>query len=111
MKRWFGLSLIASALAVAPAMAQSSDPKGPTADNQKNDKPDVHTTADIRKAILADKNLSTAAHNVKVITRNGTVTLRGRVHSQDEEKAVVADAEQVAGHGNVTDELKVSPAK
>jgi hyperosmotically inducible protein len=114
MKHWLRLSLFMSALAVAPAgsaLAQSSDAKPPTADNQKNDKTDIHTTADIRKAIVDDKTLSTRAHNVKVITRNGAVTLRGHVQSQDEEKAIVAKAEEVAGHGNVTDELKVSAAK
>jgi osmotically-inducible protein OsmY len=105
------MSVLAVAVPTGSALAQSSHATAPTADNQKNNKPDVQTTADIRKAIVADKTLSTTAHNVKVITRNGTVTLRGRVHSQDEEKAVVAKAEEVAGHGNVTDELKVSPGK
>lgn len=125
MKHWFKLSLIAAALAVPPAgiaVAQSTDPKavdmsrdarnnGPTADNQKNNKADIKTTADIRKAIVGDKSLSTTAHNVKIITRNGAVTVRGRVQSDDERKAVIAKAEEVAGHGNVTDELKLSAAK
>jgi len=126
VKHWIKLSLVISTLAIAPvrsALAQSADStkavdmsrdarnNGPTADNQKNDKSDVKLTADIRKSIVADKSLSTNAHNVKVIARNGSVTLRGRVHSEDEEKTIVAKAEDVAGHGNVTNQLKIAPAK
>jgi hyperosmotically inducible protein len=122
VKHWFKISLITAALAVVPVIAQTADTKavdtsrdarnnGPTADNQKNNKTDLKTTQNIRKAIVDDKSLSTTAHNVKVITRNGTVTLRGRVHSDDERKAIVSKAEEVAGHGNVTDELKLSAAK
>ncbi len=125
MKHWFKISLMTAALAAGPvglASAQSADAKavdtsrdarsnGPTADNQKNNKTDIKTTADIRKAIVGDKSLSTTAHNVKVITVNGAVTLRGRVKSDDERKAIISKAEDVAGHGNVTDELKLSAAK
>jgi osmotically-inducible protein OsmY len=124
VKQWFRTSLVATALAVAPvsfAAAQSSDKavdmnrdaraNGPTADNQKNNKTDIKTTADIRRSIVRDKSLSTNAHNVKIIARNGAVTLRGRVNSEDERKSVVAKAEEVAGHGNVTDQLKIAPGK
>jgi osmotically-inducible protein OsmY len=92
--------------------AQSADrDTRPTADNQKNDKPDIKITADIRKSIVDDKTLSTNAHNVKIITRKGAVTVRGRVNSDDERKAVISKAEEVAGQGKVTDELKLSAAK
>ena len=49
------------------------------AGSQKNGKQDVAITRDIRRAIVADKNLSTYAHNVKVITQHGEVTLKGPV--------------------------------
>ena len=58
----------------------------PTADHQKMDAGDRHMTAQIRRALIADKSLSTYGHNVKIISRNGKVTLRGPVRS-DEEKA------------------------
>jgi osmotically-inducible protein OsmY len=115
VKHWFKLSIITAALAIAPistVAAQTADrDTRPTADNQKNDKPDIKITADIRKSIIDDKTLSTNAHNVKIITRGGAVTVRGRVNSDDERKSVISKAEEVAGHGNVTDELKLSAAK
>jgi osmotically-inducible protein OsmY len=50
-----------------------------TADQQKNNRSDVTITRDIRRAIAADKNLSAYAHNIKVITQHGEVTLKGPV--------------------------------
>src|SRR5689334_1406516 len=55
-----------------------------TADQQSNTKTDVDVTRRIRRAIVADKALSTNAHNVKIITRGGKVTLKGPVRNQDE---------------------------
>jgi hyperosmotically inducible protein len=80
----------------------------PTADQQKNKKSDRETTRQIRKALMADRELSTYAHNVKVISQNGTVTLRGPVRSEDEKKTVEAKAAEVAGASNVKDELTVA---
>lgn len=83
------------------------DQNAVTADQQKQDKSDLKTAKDIRRAIVSDKSLSTYAHNVKVIVRNGTVTLKGPVHSEEERNAVVAKATAVAGAGNVQDQLSV----
>jgi len=80
----------------------------PTADDQKNNKKDLETTRKIRRAIVKDKSLSVEAHNVKIITRDGTVTLRGPVHSDEEQKAIVAHAAEVAGEANVKSELQVA---
>src|SRR5579864_9496400 len=60
---------------------QNQDRSTPTADQQKLDNFDRRITQDIRKSIVADKGLSTYAHNVKVITQNGKVTFRGPVRS------------------------------
>lgn len=91
------------------APAQSSNANGQvTADQQKLNKPDRELTQNIRKAVMDDKSLSMEAHNIKIISRNGTVTLRGKVKSEDEKKAIVDKATQAAGAGNVTDELTVS---
>ena len=79
-----------------------------SADTQKNNKQDVAITRDIRRAIVADKNLSTYAHNVKVITQNGEVTLKGPVRSEDERKTIEAKAIEVAGQGRVANELTVA---
>jgi len=84
------------------------NPSEPTADQQQNNRSDRDLTQQIRKAIEADKNLSTYAHNVKVITQNGKVTLKGPVRSEEEKRAVEAKAREVA-EGNVTNELTVNP--
>lgn len=82
-----------------------------TADQQKMNPADRETTQKIRKAIMDDKSLSTYAHNVKIITRNGKVTLRGPVRSEDEKHAIEAKAADVAGAENVTNDLEVAPPK
>ena len=80
-----------------------------TADQQKENRSDVQITADIRKAVVDDKELSTYAHNIKIVTRNGKVTLKGPVRSEEEKKAIEAKATQVAGAGNVSNSISVKP--
>ena len=79
----------------------------PTADQQKEDASDRNITRRIRRAIMKDKSLSSYAHNVKIITQNGMVTLRGPVRSEKEKRAIEAKAKKVAGEDNVTCELAV----
>jgi len=78
-----------------------------TADDQQNAKADRMTTANVRKAIIADKDLSTYAHNVKIITRNGEVTLKGPVKSEDEKQKVASYAAGVVSADKVTNALTV----
>ncbi len=80
-----------------------------TADQQKMDPGDRETTKQIRQAITRDKSISTYGHNVKVITQNGTVTLKGPVRSEEEKQAIEAKAEKIVGPENVTDDLEVKP--
>ena len=82
-----------------------------TASSQKNGKHDLAITRDIRRAIVADKTLSTYAHNVKVISENGFVTLKGPVRSEDEKRSVEAKAQEVAGKDHVANELTIAPDK
>lgn len=82
----------------------------PTADQQKNSRSDRDITQQIRRSIVKDKSLSTYAHNVKIITQNGQVTLKGPVRSEDEKQALEAKAAEVAGNNNVTDQLDVKPS-
>ena len=95
------------------ARANRTDPSNmtATADHQKNDATDIDVTKRIRQGVMADKSLSTDAHNVKIVSVNGNVTLNGVVRSQDEKSAVEMKAEQVAGKGHVTSELKIAPGK
>jgi hyperosmotically inducible periplasmic protein len=79
-----------------------------TADQQKGNVSDRELTAKIRRSIMADKSLSSYAHNIKVVSQNGTVTLKGPVKSDDEKKVVLAKAVEVAGSAsNVTDQISV----
>jgi osmotically-inducible protein OsmY len=120
-----------AASCIAPAFAQS-DSQSPTkstdADNTKTNKRDLQqgaVTADqqkenagdralaqkIRQAIVADKSLSTYAHNVKVVAKNDTVTLKGPVLSEEEKARVESIASQVAGSATVSNDLTVKAAK
>ena len=81
----------------------------PTADQQKDNRSDRDITQQIRQSIVKDKSLSTYAHNVKIITQNGQVTLKGPVQSEDEKKAIEAKAAEVAGENKVSSELNVKP--
>jgi hyperosmotically inducible protein len=81
----------------------------PTADQQKSNRSDRDITQQVRKAIMEDKSLSTYAHNVKIITQNGMVTLKGPVRSEDEKKAIEAKAAEVAGGDKVTNEMDIKP--
>ena len=82
-----------------------------TADQQKENTTDREITQKIRRALMDDKTLSTYAHNVKVITQDGHVTLKGPVQTADEKKTVEAKASEVAGDGHVTNQISIAPAK
>lgn len=80
-----------------------------TADQQKENTGDRELSANIRRALMEDKDLSTYAHNVKIVAENGIVTLKGPVRSQEEKKAVEAKATEVAGAGKVKNMISVKP--
>jgi osmotically-inducible protein OsmY len=115
--------ILGAAIALALAGCNSNDPGQVEADNtarnadqqagalsaadQSNAPADVEVTKRIRQAIVEDDRLSTEAKNVKVITQNGHVTLRGPVDSPTEKSAIENKAVQVAGTGRVTNELEI----
>ena len=110
-----GAAPAATVLAQAPdnsrsnaATENSTDP-GSIADGQSNRPQDLQLTQAIRRSVMADKTLSVDAHNVKIVTINGHVTLNGVVRSDAEKSAVIAKAVTVAGAANVLDALKVAP--
>ena len=80
-----------------------------TADRQSNAQTDLDLTAKIRRSIVADKSLSTSAHNVKIVAENGQVTLKGPVKSEAEKNAIQQQASSIAGQPNVKNELDVQP--
>jgi len=74
--------------------------------DQNENKEDISITADIRKRVV-DTKMSTNAQNVKIITQNGMVTLRGPVKSVDEKTRVEEIARTVAGVDKVDSQLEV----
>jgi hyperosmotically inducible protein len=121
MKRtcWMTTLLLSAGLSVSfaqdkpvkPDNTRANKSEGQTADQQSMNKQDRELTQQIRKSITEDKSLSTYAHNVKIISQNGTVTLRGPVRSEDEKASVEAKAKAIAGVTAVNNELTVAPKK
>ena len=114
--RSVSLASIALAVTLSPGMlahAQQPDnsaqnkAQSPTADKQTNAQGDRDITKQIRKAIVADKDLSTYGHNVKIITMNGAVTLKGPVKSDDEKQKIATDAASVVSADKITNDLMV----
>ena len=79
-----------------------------TADQQNETAADRELTKKIREAVVADKDLSTYAHNVKIVTQNGQVTLEGGA-LEAEKKSIAAKANEIAGAGKVKNEITVAP--
>ena len=75
--------------------------------DQGNSQADVNTTAQIRKEILAGENMSINAKNVKIITIDGRVTLRGPVNSEEEKSLIGQIADRITHSGNVDNQLEV----
>ena len=78
-----------------------------TPQKQTNSEADRKLLAAVRRAVVGDKSLSTSAHNVKIVTKEGVVTLRGPVTSEDEKSRVEKLAQQVAGVSSVENQLDV----
>jgi osmotically-inducible protein OsmY len=93
------------------ANSTNSTDKSSTAEGQANDTTDINLTKAIRQRVMGDKSLSTYAHNVKIVSNNGAVTLNGVVRDAHEKSVVGSEAEEVAGKGKVTNLLKVAPPK
>jgi hyperosmotically inducible periplasmic protein len=75
---------------------------------QGNSRADTETTAHIRRGILADKNMSVNAKNVKIITNDGRVTLRGPVKNAEEKRMIGEIANRIARSENVDNQLEVT---
>ena len=108
------------------AMAQDSTPPAPdnsavnvrgrapgamTAGQQSNSTSDVELTRRIRRAVVQDHSLSMLAHNVKIISTNGSVMLRGPVKTEEEKTAIANKAQAIAGAGKVDNQLEVKGLK
>ncbi len=89
---------------------QDRNPGRVTADQQKKEDTSLSITREIRRELIDDKSLSAYAHNVKIITQSGTVTLKGPVRTDEEKRIVEAKAASVSGKA-IKSELSVVPKK
>jgi len=95
----------------APDNTKVNKTKSPTADNASNAQADRELMAKIRKSVMDDKSLSTYAHNVKIVVKDGKVTLTGPVRSAEEKATVEKLATDTAGAGNVDSKITIKPSK
>lgn len=106
----FGLTAYAQEPDNTKTNKQDREAGAPTADQQKNNVTDRDLTKKIRQSIVSDKTLSTYAHNVKIISQNGMVTLKGPVRSEDEKSAIEAKAVEVVGDkSKISNQMSVKP--
>lgn len=78
-----------------------------TPQNQSNSESDLKVLAAVRSAIVGDDDLSTAAHNVKVMVTKGVVTLRGPVKNTNEKARVEELSRNVAGVVSIDNRLDI----
>jgi len=79
-----------------------------TAGDQAENEADRTISQNIRQAISADDSISTNGKNAKIITVDGTVTLRGPVKSENEKTNIGAKAQQIAGVKSVDNQLEIA---
>jgi osmotically-inducible protein OsmY len=97
----------ASPMAPDNTGANGSMQQSPTADQAGQQLSDRQIMQKIRSSVVGDKSLSMYAHNVKIISSNGKVVLKGPVRSDDEKTKIDAAATAVVGAQNVTDQMTI----
>jgi hyperosmotically inducible protein len=78
-----------------------------TSGDQSNSSADLKTTQAVRQALMKDGELSTSAKNIKVITANGQVTLRGPVKTAREKAKIDQLAKSAAGGAKIDNQLDI----
>jgi hyperosmotically inducible periplasmic protein len=97
-----------TALAASAEEKSKGSEKTPTASDQSENEADRKITQQIRQAVTKDDSLSTSAQNVKIITQDGKVTLRGTVKNENEKQKIGEMAKKASGVKNVENLLTVS---
>lgn len=105
MKKLILKSILALGAAGILTLAQTAPP-APTTQGAAST--DSEMTSKVRHALMNDNTVGTAAQHIRVATKNGVVTLRGRVESTEERDAALAKAKQIAGDANVKDDITVA---
>lgn len=124
MKRivWSAACVLVTMNSMAVAIAKEAPKADNTAQNQGatrndavtpqkqgNSKSDVTVLAEVRKSVMAEKELSMDAKNVKILYSKGLVTLRGPVDSEEEKTKVQDLAKACSGVTSVKNMLTVAP--
>lgn len=102
------LALLASPQSPDNSKTNRRDEGKATAEQQGNSAKDIEITKEIRREITSSDSMSTYAKNIKIITKDGFVTLRGPVKTAEERTAIEQIAKRVAAAGKVKNELEVS---
>lgn len=89
--------------------ARDRDPAAKTPIDQNENEADIKITADIRKRVLEQPDFSVNARNVKIITADGKVTLRGPVATAAERDTINKIAHEIAGQDKVDSQLEITP--
>jgi hyperosmotically inducible periplasmic protein len=97
-----------TALAASAEEKSKGSEKTPTASDQSENEADRKITQQIRQAVTKDDSLSTSAQNVKIITQDGKVTLRGTVKNENEKQKIGEMAKKASGVRNIENLLTVS---
>ena len=79
-----------------------------TPEDQGNNPMDLGVTQRVRQAIVDTDSLTMGEKNVKVITVNGVVTLRGPVESEESKSRIAALAKGAVGVTSVDNQLEVT---
>jgi hyperosmotically inducible protein len=92
----------------SPDNSATNQTQSRNADQQSGATSDLMLTKKIRQALIADKSLSVYGHNVKIITKDGSVTLKGPVNSEEEKQTIASKAQSIVGSPDkVTNQLLV----
>jgi osmotically-inducible protein OsmY len=126
MKHIITKSVLALGASGVMLLAQSTPPQSPQQRTPRSSDPSSQTTpsgqtgsqasdsqmaAKVRQALMDDQTVGTTAHNVRVTSHNGMITLKGKVNSEQEKDAIVSKAKQVAGDSNIKDDITVAKQK
>ena len=110
----FTLSALAEEKTAADNTAKNerdSSGETKTSGDQSNSPEDIKLSAAIRRAVVAEKSLSMTAKNVKIITADGMVTLRGPVNSAEEKAMIAKLTKSAAGTAKIDNQLEVKASK
>jgi osmotically-inducible protein OsmY len=90
-----------------PSSTSTSPDQSSTQSSTSTSPSEQGMTDKVRSTLKSDQTLSPISSNVTVQDQNGKVALNGTVKSEAEKQQVVSKAEEIAGSGNVIDNLQV----